>query len=382
MSPLSFQRFGPEHVLEAAEARVRKVFDLHARGAVKHIIVSVSGGKDSTVLAELVGAEAERRGVRFGMFFLDEEVVYQSTVDQVQHLMRRRPDHTVPLWLQIPFALTNATSLTEGQLIAWEPGKHALWMRPKLEWAIKHKPWAPEAETVRNREKGFGFYDVIENFERSYTDAVFLVGLRGIESPNRWRTVTKNPVTIGGERIYWGTRKGANRALYPLYDWNFPDVWRFIAERGLRYSRIYDLQFKKGYPLPEMRVSSLIHEKSFKAICDLPEFEPKTYAKLLARVKGIALAQEKGKDAKLFAARKLPKNFRSWRAWRDFLLATHPDEARRSIFERRFARHLDNEYVARQQVRQLILNDYENNLPVRSVEDPRDALIRYYAEVL
>src|SRR5690606_29861780 len=126
----------------------------------------------------------------------------------------------------------------------------------------------------------------------------------------------------------------------------------------------------------------LIHEHAFKSICDLPEFEPRTYQRLLKRVKGIALAQETGKSAKLFACRKLPKNFKSWIAYRDFLMKTHPDRERLPIFQKRFARHLENEYVARQQCRQLLLNDYENNLPIDNIEDPREALVRYYDEVL
>jgi predicted phosphoadenosine phosphosulfate sulfurtransferase len=131
-----------------------------------------------------------------------------------------------------------------------------------------------------------------------------------------------------------------------------------------------------------MRISSLIHEKSFKSLVDLPEFEPDTYNRLLKRAKGIMLAQETGKNAKLFRARKLPQNFNSWRSYRDFLIATHPDPEKCAIMTRRFARHYDNEYVARQQVRQLILNDYENNLPVDSKPDPRDELIAYYQEAL
>lgn len=376
------QRFEGRTVLDAARERIAHVFDLHARGVISRIIVSVSGGKDSTVLAHLALMEARRRGVRIGLYFLDEEVVYESTVAQVRYLMDLVPECTIPLWLQIPFALTNATSLTEGQLIAWEPGKHEVWMRPKLDFAIKAKPWDAATETVRDRNKGFGFYDVIENFERTFDRAAFLVGLRGSESPNRWRAVSKNPVTLDGERVFWGTQKGANVALYPLYDWNFHDVWRYLSDEGVRYSRIYDLQFKKGYPISETRVSSLIHEKSFKALIDLPEFEPKTYARLQKRIKGIALAQETAKAATLFRARKLPQNFRSWIAYRDFLLATHPDAEKRPIFARRFARHRVNEYVARQQVRQLVLNDYENNLPVHDEDDPREALVRYYNEVL
>lgn len=376
------QRFEARSVLDAARERIAQVFDLHACGAITRIIVSVSGGKDSTVLAHLALMEARRRGVRIGVYFLDEEVVYESTVKQVQYIMELAPECVIPMWLQVPFALTNATSLTEGQLIAWEPGKHELWMRPKRDDAIKARPWDAATETVRDKNKGLGFYDVIENFERTFTGAAFLVGLRGAESPNRWRAVSKNPITLDGERVFWGTQKGANVALYPLYDWNFHDVWKYLHDEGVRYSRIYDLQFKKGYPISEARVSSLIHEKSFKALVDLPEFEPKTYARLQKRIKGIALAQETAKAASLFRARKLPKNFTSWIAYRDFLLATYPDPVKRPIFERRFAAHLTNEFVARQQVRQLVLNDYENNLPVENRDDPREALVRYYDEVL
>lgn len=372
------QRYGTTSVLEAARARISWVFDHH-----ETIICSVSGGKDSTALAHLALAEATRRKRRIGLFFLDEEVVYQSSADQVEYLMTLEPEHTIPLWLQVEFRLTNATSTTEGQLVCWEAGKHKLWMRPKKPWAIQHAPWDRATETVRDRRKGFGFYDAIENFERCYSGAAFLVGLRAAgESPNRWRAVSKNPVTVAGERVYWGTQKGANVAFYPLYDWNFHDVWKYIAESGVRYSRIYDMQMRKGYPIHEMRVSSLIHERAFKSICDLPEFEPRTYDRLLKRVKGIALAQEHGKKAQLFRARKLPQNLTSWRQYRDHLLATHQDRERVAIFERRFAKQLDNEHVARQQVRQLVLNDYENNVAIDNAPDPREALVRYYDEVL
>ena len=368
------------NVLEAARERLAFIFDHFGEGK---IVCSISGGKDSEVLAYLALLEAQRRGRRIGLYFLDEEAVYQSSIEMVEYLLALFPETVVPLWLQVEFNLTNATSVVEGQLHAWEAGKHKLWMRTKRAGSIQHPPWDREKQTVRDRHKGLGFYDVIENFERTYTGAAFLVGLRAAgEAPNRWRAVTKNPVEIGGKRIYWGTKKGANITAYPIFDWNFHDVWRFIHDEKLRYSKIYDYQFKKGYPITQMRVSSLVHERAFKSLVDLPEFEPKTYDRLCKRIKGIALAQETGKAAKLFACRKLPKNFKSWIAYRDFLLQTHPDPAGRAIFERRFAKHLNNEYVARQQCRQVILGDLENNLGVDSKPDPRDALIAYYDEVL
>lgn len=379
---MATQRFTGETVLEAARRRVAFVFDHY-----ESIVVSVSGGKDSTVLAHLALVEADRRKRRIGLHLVDEEVMYQSSVDQAEYLMGLFPDATKRMWLQVPFALTNATSFAQGQLRCWEPGEHKIWMRPKGEKNIKARPWPEGAESIADKNKGFGFYDVIDTFARTFADTAFLVGLRAAgESPNRWRAVVKNPVLVGSPpnqtRVYWGTKKGANAALYPIYDWNFHDVWRYIHEQELKYSKVYDFQFKKGYPINQMRVSSLIHERAFKSICDLPEFEPKTYNKLVKRVKGIALAQETGKSAKLFACRKLPKNFKSWIAYRDFLLEHHPDVERKPIFMKRFARHLTNEYVARQQVRQLVLNDYESNLPIDNKPDPRDELIRYYDEVL
>jgi len=367
-----------QSVLDAARDRISFIFD-----HFEDIKLSVSGGKDSTVLAHLMLEEAKRRGRKIGVFFLDEEVVYQSSIDQIEYIMEEMaPEHVIPLWLQIEFNLTNSTSLTERHLVAWEAGRHEIWMRPKKSYAIKFPPWDVATQKNENNEIGLGFYAVLENFENCYEGAAFAVGMRGNEAPNRWRAVSKNPVNIGGENIYWATKKGKNVSLYPLYDWNFHDVWKYIFDNNLSYSKIYDYQFRKGMSIQEMRISSLIHERSFKSLVELPEFEPKTYNKLLKRVKGIGFAQETGKRAKMFKVRKLPKNFNSWLTYRDFLIQTHPYPDKAEIFRKRFAKHLQNEWVARQQVRQLILNDTENNVPVENKPDPRDALIAYYMENL
>ncbi len=375
MSSLLKQVYTHEDVLSAAKRRISYVFD-----EFENIVVSISGGKDSTVLAHLALVEAHRRGRKIGLFFLDEEVVYQSTIDQIEYLMNLYPENTIPLWLQIEFNLTNATSYMEGQLKCWEAGKHKIWMRSKHPIAIKHKPWDSEKETIRNKNKGFGFYDAIENFQNSRPNTAFLVGLRAVESMNRWRAVSKNP---GYKKCYWGTAlKNNSVSFYPLYDWNFHDIWRYIYDHKLRYSRIYDYMWKKGLPLNEVRVSSLIHEKSFKALVELPEFEPKTYDKLLKRIDGISVGHIYGKDKAMMRVQKLPKNYKTWREYRDFLLATYPDPEKKEIFVKRFAKHLDNDYVARQQCRQLILNDYENNLHIDNKPDPREQILEKWRKIL
>ncbi len=365
------------NVLVAAKQRIAFIFDNY-----ENIIVSISGGKDSSVLAYLALLEANKRNRKIGLFFLDEEVVYQSTVEQIEYLMSLYPSNTNRLWLQIEFDLTNATSFEESQLKCWQKGKHKIWMRSKDPHNIINPPWGNNVK-FRSGYKWLDFYGVIENFEKMYENTAFLVGLRATESPNRWRAVSKNPVQIAGKSVFYGTQKPQNNvSFYPLYDWNFHDIWKYIYDNDIKYSKIYDYLFKKGFGINEIRISSLIHERSFKSLCELPEFEPDTYAKLTERIKGIQFAQETGRNAKVFKAQKLPKNFKLWSEYRDFLLQTYPYTDKKEIFIKRFAKHLENEFVARQQVRQLVLNDYENNIPVNSKEDPRIELIKYYMEVL
>jgi predicted phosphoadenosine phosphosulfate sulfurtransferase len=372
------QKYIDKTVLEATIERIEFIFN-----SFENIIVSCSGGKDSTVLAYLALKEANKRGRKIGIYFLDEEVMYQSTIEMIEYIMGLYPENTNRLWLQIEFNLTNATSLDEGQLLCWEAGKHKEWMRPKKNDTIHFRTWGLESQTIRDKNKGFGFYDAIENFERCYSNTAFLVGLRGVESPNRWRAMVKNPAHINGQDIYWATKKeNSNVAMYPLYDWNYHDIWKYIYDNELKYSKIYDFMFKKGMGLQEMRVSSLIHEKSFKAIVELPEFEPKTYNRLAKRLKGIAFAQETGRNTKMFKVQKLPKNFTSWIDYRNDLLNSYQDQSKKPIFEKRFSKQLTNEYIGRQQCRQLVLNDYENNLPIDNKPDPRESLIQYYESVL
>ncbi len=367
-------RYLNKSVLQAAIERISFVFD-----EFPNINVSISGGKDSTVLFHLVMQEAIRRDRKVGVFFLDEEVVYQATADQVDYMMSMYPNNTVRYWFQFPFNLTNSVSFSDSQVKCWDKPAKPKWMRKRSSKNRLTQPWTHDT-IIADKNKGFGFYDVFHNFELSQHNTAFFVGLRAVESPNRWRTMVANP---GYKEAKWSTkRKNGNVSFYPIYDWLVADIWRYIGDNNLNYHRYYDFAFLKGVHPHLMRVSSLTHEKSFKSIQDLPEFEFDTYNKLLERIKGISFAQETAKNKQMFKVQKLPKNFAKWIDYRDFLLLTYPDSEKISIFRKRFAKHLNNEYVARQQCRQLVLNDYENNLPIKNTEDPIVERINYWREIL
>jgi hypothetical protein len=84
----------------------------------------------------------------------------------------------------------------------------------------------------------------------------------------------------------------------------------------------------------------------------------------------------------MLKAQKLPKNYKNWMQYRDFLLTTYQDETKKPIFIKRFSRHLNNNYVAKQQCRHLILNDYENNLPITNSVDPIEKIKEKWRAIL
>lgn len=105
-------------MVDATRKRIEWIFD-----NFDNIVVSISGGKDSTVLAYMTLQEAHKRNRKVGIFFLDEEVVYQSTIDQVRYIMNLYPENTIKLWYQLEFNLTNATSIDETQFKVWDHEK-------------------------------------------------------------------------------------------------------------------------------------------------------------------------------------------------------------------------------------------------------------------
>ena len=86
------QMYSNKNVLEVSKERISFLFD-----NFKNICVSISGGKDSTVLAYLTLKEAVKRNRKVGLFFLDEEVVYSSTVKQIKYLMNLFPKNNYKL---------------------------------------------------------------------------------------------------------------------------------------------------------------------------------------------------------------------------------------------------------------------------------------------
>jgi predicted phosphoadenosine phosphosulfate sulfurtransferase len=308
--------------------------------------------------------EARKRGRQLGVFFLDQEAEYSSTVDLMVEMMSQT--NVEPMWYQVPLYLTNVTSYSQDMFYAWDPDGG--WIREKHPLAIKHI----DADYPER------FYPFFQWKEKGSADTAFLVGLRAEESLNRLRAVVQNP---GWEGVRWSTKTAGKNSyrFYPIYDWTMGDVWRYIHEEGLPYNVVYDRMFRGNRALYKtMRVSNLVHEKSFKCLADLQEFEPETFDKLAERIPGIRVAALYGHENSVFDSKKLPGAFSTWRQFRDYLLDTTP-VTRRGVFEERFKKQGNDEEMCRRQVRQIMLNDHENSLKVEPLKKKnRENLMKWW----
>jgi predicted phosphoadenosine phosphosulfate sulfurtransferase len=330
-------------VLTAARVRVAYVFDRFDR-----IVLSTSGGKDSECLFWLAVEEATKRNRTVDLFFLDQEAEYQSTIDVIDRQMRHPAAR--PFWYQVPIRMTNATSHTDSWLYAWGEGQP--WIRERSPIAITSAPGAPDR-----------FYDFFPWDESQHENTAFLVGLRSRESMNRWRAMAKNP---GIDGIPWSTKAAGNGnfRLYPLFDWDTGDVWKYIADNNIPYNTAYDKMYAMGIPARNLRVSNLIHEQAFRALALLHELEPETYARLLARLGGVHAAALYSREDLVFSSERRPDAFATWLDFRDYLLATTPGDVAAKL-RKRLAKQPSDEATCKEQVRQILTNDWENNVPVR-----------------
>ncbi len=346
--------YGRDNVLEAARKRTAWIFD-----HFESIYISISGGKDSTVIHWLFTQEALRRGRTINAFFLDQEAEYAGTIELMRKLMAHPA--VIPHWYQVPIYMTNATSYTQEFLMAW--GKGEEWIRP-------HEP---NAITHIDGDYPKRFYEFFPWMETRVTEpTAWAIGLRSKESMNRFRAVTRQE---GYPGILWSTKTNSplSYRFYPIYDWCFGDVFKLISDEGLEYNEVYDRLFRlKGVNVRTMRVSNLIHEKSFDCLTELQEIEPETYERVVRRIQGAHCAARYANEATVYRADERPAQFGSWREYRDYLLESSP-VARRERFEARFAGQDDAEYIYQQQCHQLLINDWENNIPVvRRSQDWRD----------
>jgi predicted phosphoadenosine phosphosulfate sulfurtransferase len=315
-----------ESVLDAALNRIRWLFD-----EFDQVVVSFSGGKDSTVVLNLTLQVAEEKGrLPVPVLFIDQEAEWQAVVDYTREVMA--DPRVDPMWMQVPLRIFNGTSHQDQWLNCWEPGE--TWMRDREPGAF--------TENIYGTRTFYDLFGAIVRHHFGSASCVNMAGVRAEESPARLAGLT-SAETYKGET--WGKirdRRIGHYDMYPIYDWSYTDVWKAIHDHGWSYCRAYDAQYSLGLSIQKMRISNLHHETSLSTLYYLQEAEPETWEKLTSRLSGINTAGQMKSDA--FAVTDLPAAFTSWQEYRDFLIERLPETPEiRGVF-RREANRIDSKF--------------------------------------
>lgn len=287
------------------------------------VVVSFSGGKDSTVILELALIVArERNLLPLRVLWLDQESEWTETVNYCKRTMYR--EEVKPYWFQIPFKLTNASSFTDNYLNCWFPEEKDKWIREQDPISYKESP-------VKHNGR---WSDVIVKV----TDSVFprgipyavLYGLKTNESLNRKMALTSR---VGYGNTTWSTSVYGNPKAWkfaPIYDWSDADVWTAIGKFGWDYNKVYDEFFRYGESPSKMRVSSLIHESSsYQNLLKVQEIDPPFYEALCNRLQGVSTYSNMMEGVRVHS---IPSAFGSWAEYRDYLIENLIPERNKSIF--------------------------------------------------
>lgn len=332
---MELKRYTNKNVLTAAKERISYTFDNFEK-----IMVSFSGGKDSSVMLHLVMEEAILRNRKVGVMLIDFEAQYQNTMQHAEEMFDQYADYIDLHWVCLPIKLRNAVSNYQPVWTCWDKDKEQDWVRPMP----KHKgvvnmsnpyPWF-----VPNLE----FEEFIIMFADWYAGGepmATFVGIRCDESLNRFRTVAMaDKITHNGNRWTTHVVDGVYN-IYPIYDWKTQDIWVYNRTSGKSHNKIYDLMHQAGVPLSQQRLCQPYGDDQRRGLWLYHILEPESWYKVVARVNGAnsgsLYVQETG-NITGYNKITLPDGH-TYKSFCNLLLSTLPEVSRTHYVEQ-FKKHI------------------------------------------
>jgi predicted phosphoadenosine phosphosulfate sulfurtransferase len=320
-----------KNVYEAAQERLKFLFDNFER-----IYVSFSGGKDSGVMLNLMLDYMRANGItnKIGLMVLDNEANYEHSLNFMHSILGKNRDLLDIYWCCLPITLPCTVSSYAVDWQCWGEADKSRWIRPMPEQDyivnIHNSPFDFFRENMPYDE----FWDKFGDWYAQGKRTACLIGIRTVESLNRYRAIMNaRKETLEG-RIW--TKKNTSHVYncYPIYDWRTEDIWTANAKFEWEYNGLYDIFYKAGVPVHKMRVASPFMSESKSSLGLYRVIDPHTWATLCARVQGANFLATYGKQLG-YRSFTLPPGH-TWKSFVKFLLATLPKEVAAN-FKTRFA---------------------------------------------
>lgn len=313
------KRYLEKNVYDATQERLKFIFD-----EFENICISFSGGKDSGVVLNLAIEEARKRKRKIGVVFIDLEAWYKKTEEFINRMIFNNLDVLEPYWICLPMKSDNSLSYFEPFWIWWEKGKEDIWVRqmPKNDFVInlENNPldFYTQNMTFENFVKEFG------NWYGKGKKTACLLGIRADESLNRYRAIVMDKTKYKNKN-YSTLVKNETYNFYPIYDWTVEDIWIYNAKYEKDYNKLYDLFYKAGMSIHQMRVDEPFGDTCKAGLNMFKVIEPETWFRVANRVSGANMGALYNHNKIMNANYTLPKGH-TWKTFTEFLLDTLPEE--------------------------------------------------------
>lgn len=327
------KRYTDSNVYDNLQKRLKFIFE-----EFENIYVSFSGGKDSTLLLNLV-LDFKRKyypNKKIGVYHQDFEAQYSVTTKFIEDTFEKIKDEVEPYWLCLPAATRTALSNYQMYWYPWDDQKEDVWVRemPKYEYVINlknnfittYKYKMPQEQMA----KQFGRW-----YRQVHGDGstICLLGIRADESLQRYNGFLNKKYSYKNQ--CWISKQFKNVwSASPLYDWTISDVWHANFKFKYDYNPLYDMFYMAGVNVSQMRVASPFNDSAKESLNLYRILDSEIWVKLLGRVKGVNFTNIYAKTKAMgYRNITLPEGY-TWKEYTKFLLATLPVNIRNNYVKK------------------------------------------------
>lgn len=327
------REYTKETVYEALQRRLEFIFE-----EFDNIFVSFSGGKDSGLLLNLTLDFQQKYypDKKIGVFHQDFEAQYSMTTEYVERTFERIKDKVEPYWVCLPMATRTAVSNYEMYWYPWDDKKQDIWVRP-----MPDHPYVINLENNPITTYRYRMHqeDLSKQFSRWYRishgnkKTVCLLGMRADESVQRYSGIFRKK--YGYKGTCWISTQFKNVwTASPLYDWSKSDVWHANYLFDYDYNGLYDLYYRAGLTLDQMRVASPFNDYAKDSLNLYRVLDPEMWTKLVGRVRGANFGAIYGRSKALAYKKLVLPEGHTWQSYTKFLLDTLPPRIRNNYVKK------------------------------------------------
>jgi predicted phosphoadenosine phosphosulfate sulfurtransferase len=319
-----------KNVYDASIERIEYIFNNFNK-----IYISFSGGKDSGVMINLMLDYMRKNNItkKVGVMILDNEANYNLSLEFMHRIIESNLDLLDVYWCCLPITLPCTVSSYATEWQCWGVNDEKRWISPmpKQKYIVnmKNKPFDFFEENMPYDE----FWDKFGEWYSQGEKCACLIGIRCDESLNRFRAIMNDRKEMLDDH-HWTKRNGEFvYNCYPIYDWKTRDIWVANARFEWDYNKLYDIFWKAGLTIAQMRVASPFMSESKSSLNLYRVIDSSIWSTLCARVHGANFVATYGKQIN-YNSFQLPEGH-TWKSFVKFLLDTLPNEVSEN-FKMRF----------------------------------------------